>query len=566
MNLPIAERELRVAARSPRTYRMRMIACFIFSAISGWMFWFITYVDAGPMIAPQTYAFIAHAALFMAMFCVNVTADALSSEKRDGTLGLLFLTDLRSADIVFGKLAALGIVSFYGLLAMIPPMAMPLLMGGVSGQSVFRTAITLLNSLFLGLSIGLWISAKSWDQKRAMNGAMWIVILILWMLPLMSTLLRMRYGWIGVSDFLYLLSPMYQQNHATPFGVGMLMDKYWTSVAITHVLAWLALWRACAILPHEWQDRAIVSARGRLKKFWEELRFGSPEVRGNLRDRLLRINAVHWLSSREKSAPMNSWLFVIAVLLGWVGIWLWFKINLIGGPPFWGLGMPAVMILYLGLRVRTCGLSGEVIARDRLSGALELLLSTTLTERDVVRGQALTFARTLLGPAIATLLISAPLFLATLVGFSTTANSHEMIAHAWFVYIGLIILFACDLTASFWTGLWTACFAKNVQAAAGQAVIRLLGLPWIIFMACMSIGAWLMPRNNVNLQFIDVFILWWTLSMTNNVLWMLHSRTRFYERLRLAAAERYQPPRGISWWRNLLRRERAQQIGLSKLA
>ena len=34
------------------------------------------------------------------------TADCVSEEKREGTLGLLFLTDLKSYDIVLGKLGA----------------------------------------------------------------------------------------------------------------------------------------------------------------------------------------------------------------------------------------------------------------------------------------------------------------------------------------------------------------------------------------------------------------------------------------------------------------------------
>src|SRR5690349_20397046 len=124
MNVPIAERELRTAARAPRSYRGRLIACVIFGAITGWMVWFSS------KIAPQTFAFIAHMALLMCMFSCSVTADAISSEKRNGTLGLLFLTDLRGFDIVFGKLAAFGLITFYGLMGVIPILAMPILMGG----------------------------------------------------------------------------------------------------------------------------------------------------------------------------------------------------------------------------------------------------------------------------------------------------------------------------------------------------------------------------------------------------------------------------------------------------
>ncbi len=60
-----------------------------------------------------------------------LTSDSISRERREGTLGLLFLTDLRGVDVAFGKLAAKAILPFYALLAMLPALAVCLLVGGV---------------------------------------------------------------------------------------------------------------------------------------------------------------------------------------------------------------------------------------------------------------------------------------------------------------------------------------------------------------------------------------------------------------------------------------------------
>ena len=56
------------------------------------------------------------------------TADCISSERRDGTLGLLFLTNLNSAEIIAGKLCSSALASVYALFATFPMLALPLLM------------------------------------------------------------------------------------------------------------------------------------------------------------------------------------------------------------------------------------------------------------------------------------------------------------------------------------------------------------------------------------------------------------------------------------------------------
>ena len=59
-----------------------------------------------------------------------LTSDCVSEEKRDGTLGLLFLTDLRGYDVVSGKLLASSLRGFYALLAVLPVLGLPLLLEG----------------------------------------------------------------------------------------------------------------------------------------------------------------------------------------------------------------------------------------------------------------------------------------------------------------------------------------------------------------------------------------------------------------------------------------------------
>src|ERR1700678_3297697 len=147
--LPIVERELRIAARLTATYRNRAIAAGVVMFVALVMLVFGMFASSpsrgGAMIF-KTLSFLAM--LFCLLEGVRKTADCLSEEKREGTLGLLFLTDLKGYDVVGGKLVATSLNAFYGLMAIVPLLAIPLLMGGITNGEFWRTALVLVNTFF----------------------------------------------------------------------------------------------------------------------------------------------------------------------------------------------------------------------------------------------------------------------------------------------------------------------------------------------------------------------------------------------------------------------------------
>ena len=137
--LPIVARELRVAARRRGTYRMRL--AMVWGALITGTSIFVATVGA---TAQQTGQYIFQGLSWLCLlYCLlsgrRWTADCLSEEKREGTLGLLFLTDLKGYDVVLGKLAATSLAGFYGLLAVFPVLAIPLLLGGITSGEFWRT-------------------------------------------------------------------------------------------------------------------------------------------------------------------------------------------------------------------------------------------------------------------------------------------------------------------------------------------------------------------------------------------------------------------------------------------
>src|SRR5262245_2088604 len=120
--LPIVERELRIKSRRPRTYYMRTGMVLTFAIVSFGIMALDWNLGKNPTLIGRDL-FWALASLGFACALVAgpaITADCLSEEKREGTLGLLFLTRLKGHDIVLGKLTATSLPIFYSLVAGLP--------------------------------------------------------------------------------------------------------------------------------------------------------------------------------------------------------------------------------------------------------------------------------------------------------------------------------------------------------------------------------------------------------------------------------------------------------------
>ena len=112
------------------------------------------------------------------IFGVHATSDCLSEEKREGTLGLLFLTPLRSFDILTGKLVSSAVNGHYCLAATAPPLFLLVLRGGISYDTLLRIAVVLINAIFLSSCCGLFVSSVSRDARKALFAAVGLVLLI----------------------------------------------------------------------------------------------------------------------------------------------------------------------------------------------------------------------------------------------------------------------------------------------------------------------------------------------------------------------------------------------------
>ena len=319
--LPIVDRELRVAARRGGTYWMRLGAALVAIVVGVWIW--------GMMVrkAPKEMGFVIFVALsvFSCIYCLFVglrtTADCLSEEKREGTLGLLFLTDLKGYDVVFGKLAATSLNSFYGLLAIFPVMGIPLLLGGVAPGEFWRVMLVCVNTLFFSLAIGMFCSAITRDDRKGMALAFAIILLVTGGLPGIGGWLMEEYNLSPPPLMLFVPSPGYACFMAFDISQQRLasFNYFYESVLFVHLLSWAALFAACVIVPRTWQDKAASAAGARWRERRARWSQGSTEVRAAFRQRLLEINPFLWLAARDRWKIVPVW----GVLVGIAGVWAW---------------------------------------------------------------------------------------------------------------------------------------------------------------------------------------------------------------------------------------------------
>lgn len=478
--LPIVERELRVAARRRAAYWSRVGACLAALALLAWLAW----VAPGTFFDPQKSGRVLFTVLSALTFTVglgvggSLTADCLSSEKREGTLGLLFLTDLRGFDVVLGKLAATSLVASYAMLAMLPVLALPLLLGGITQAALIGTAVGLMNTLFFSLTAGLVVSAISRDERRATSGTAALILGVTLGLPLLGVLaeeLAGSPGRRGISELLALPSPAYgfmlgmDRLVNAPGTGGPSAAKFWTSQVWVHALSWLFLLLACAILPRTWHEtgatrREAAGWRGG----WPAWALGGEAARLEARRHLLAINPVTWLTNRHRARVLAPWV----LLGGGAGLWFagaaWLRVD-------WHTTVVALLFgfgLQALFKYQVAAEACRRFAEDRRSGALELLLSTPLTAREIVHGQMLALARIFAGP-LAVLLVADALLLGS--AWRDAGGEASELAWVFGVSMGVTVL---DCVALGWLGMWKGLRARSYGSALGQTVGWVQVFPW----------------------------------------------------------------------------------------
>jgi ABC-type transport system involved in cytochrome c biogenesis permease component len=508
--------------------------------LSSWLF-LMLHTETPREIAKVLFGVITGCSvLYCCLSGIRSTADCLSEEKREGTLGLLFLTDLRGYDVVLGKLAANSVSAFYIIVAVLPVFGIPLLLGGISPAEFGRMALVALNSLFLSLSIGMWISSISQVAQKAMGASLGALLFIMAGLPALGAWLAASYRIPrNVSELFFLSSPGFAYYTAWDVIYLRAAHSFWISLIVIHVLAWLLLGLASVTIPRVWQDRPSGSKKLRWITFWQNWTQGGPASRSAFRKRLLDRNPFFWLGSRFRLRPALLWATLAFLACGWLWGFAHFKNDWLATENYMCTGV----ILNVLLKGWFASEAVRQFADDRRNGSLELLLSTPLTIADVIKGHKLSLARQFLGPVLLTVSLAFVFILTPAHKFS---DHEDKVVWAVF-WMAALLMFFSDLAALFWVGIWQGLSARNANRAVSATLGRIWLLPWLIFaLFCvvLAIGSALgihEPKWTIGLGFFVA------MSLAVDLWFGLRARHLVLTRFRVVASQRFKQRQ--SWWK-----------------
>src|ERR1051326_1993951 len=155
----IIAREFRSAARKKRMHGLRLL---FGGAMATW-FCVVALkntLDGGEALGRAVYdAIMLPLAYGLMLIAPALAAPSIAQERREDTLGLLFLTKLRPYHIVLAKFTARIVELLWFVLLALPFLALPIWFGGVGHAEVISDVLILLGLAFFWSALGLCASA-----------------------------------------------------------------------------------------------------------------------------------------------------------------------------------------------------------------------------------------------------------------------------------------------------------------------------------------------------------------------------------------------------------------------
>ena len=542
--LPIVDRELRVASRHAETWWRRVSTTGVALLLLVFVLVAVAESQGSRAVGRELFSSLSALGLIYAVLAGPLsTTDCLSRERREGTLGLLFLTDLRSYDVVLGKMAVASLDILLDLLAALPIAAIPILLGGVTLPQLAIVALTLFNTAFLSLALGTCVSALSRSGRSALIVTLGILFLLtLGLIILGEGVLSISLG-SPSNWWFYLLCPVYAMASCMDLRYGYPGWHYWINLLASHLFAWLCVWVAISRTARSWREVPVVGSFSRFETRLQRWRNGSGPAKARRRKAVFASNPITWLDARDRLPERILWVCLLAVAI--IGTLLHSHDAQLPDES-WLIVLP--VLGHYGLLVLLAVEAPRRLAEDRESGALELLLCTPVTPEQIIRGcmKALwrRFGLTFLAMLVVEIYFAC-LFFDQRGGWAR----HRDGALTRLFFVGLCT-FPLQLYTMARVGLYQGLVSANALRATFTVALKAGLLPWFTWTAGI-VGLETLARSfAITSGGKDALLLisWTVIHLMFCFAFLAHASARLHWDFRVLAA-RTQP---LKWWQGLM--------------
>ncbi len=522
--VPIIERELLVRSRRGATYWTRF-AVAVFGGLICLMQINLSSAIGGVAAAGNAaFQALVVAAFSLCCSACSMTADAISSERREGTLGLLFLTRVRGRDVLFGKLASAALAGLCAVLAFLPVLMIPVLSGGVTGCETFRKGLVLLDTLFVGLAVGLWASVRGEVWLVSIRKAALLMFGILIVPLLYGVLTRDLPPW---SHTVAAFSPITGMLAAGDLNYRASQGDYWGSFVLVHLLGWVLLWRAGALLRQSLREPSAKTAD---RSPSPALADSEPAPRRRPQPLTDPTEPIEWLMSRQRGLWVAVWVGVLfAVSYRFLYPFLFRLIS--PGAAIQFVLWPVSLILNVAKAALFAWAASRFFVESRHTGELEVLLTTPRGAATVVSAQWEVLKRVFRWPIVVLVLVNlaqtAPLLWRWYVGYGGPAAPWQLHA-AVSLGIGSVVI-CVGVLALCWVGMWFGLTARNQTSAivwtVGVVTVAPQLVTWILSLVVFGLSRFI---PNLGSPWLIYLLSSWLPSLVMVVfcLWLIHRAKR----------------------------------------
>jgi hypothetical protein len=508
---PVIQRELTAVSRRPDTWRLRLV--YGVGALGAFGFGMLL-----PHIGANERGQVVLLCLAICGFVLSLlagpylTADCVSSEKREGTLGLLFLTPLNGWHIILGKMVTHSAQVGYALVGVFPMFFLPLLLGGVLWSEVTRVALVLVLTMLLSLALGMFWSTVSTEARTAILATI-VTLFLLALLPLavpfLGRMITQRpFPVSGPPQFSPIVALVFAFEENFRSGVAPVPGAFagsrifWGCVGISLASSLTLIFISGWLLSRLWRraEAAIGGPGGAVSfpaKPSKPLRAKAVPNWASTFERPLV-----WLAARNLGEPR--WFTLIRFgIVAFFASMLFLSVTTQHWREGYISAFCAAYVCHFLARIQLSLAGTRRLHEDRRNGALEALLATPVTDAEFISAHHVALKRVFRASLITLLVLNGALQLAAILfpkQLHMDGGAGSIFSVFW---IGGALVTLADFATLRWLTLREALRTAASLKAAGRAYASLNLIPWLTFALAFVVAV-----QNSEEEGAVIFALW----------------------------------------------------------